>query len=248
MISGIYCILNKRDGKVYVGSSFDVEHRWCAHLHKLRSGKHENRYLQNAWWKHGESSFEFVLLDEVPTHDLIKEEQIWLDRWHTFDRLIGYNICPKADSHLGMKMSDEVRQQMSEFRRGAGAVWFGKHLPEDFKQKLHDHNVGENNPRAQLSWDKVKEMRRLWANGTTCIQLAEQFGVTKSCVNNVVSGSAWKDPTYVPVKKRICMVANDVRIQIRLAVREGRSQQEVADQFGLSQQSVSNIVREDNGG
>ena len=57
-ISGIYIIRNLINGNVYIGSAVRIDSRKRQHLHKLRSGKHENGHLQKAWNKYGEDSFE----------------------------------------------------------------------------------------------------------------------------------------------------------------------------------------------
>ena len=49
---GIYKILNKIDGKFYLGSSKDIEHRWIDHIRELRKNNHHNDYLQHAWNKY----------------------------------------------------------------------------------------------------------------------------------------------------------------------------------------------------
>jgi len=45
-ISGIYKIINKIDGKYYVGSSQDINKRWNSHLNKLNKNNHINIHLQ----------------------------------------------------------------------------------------------------------------------------------------------------------------------------------------------------------
>lgn len=40
-ISGVYAI-QSADGRLYIGSSVDVEKRWIEHRSRLRHGKHDN--------------------------------------------------------------------------------------------------------------------------------------------------------------------------------------------------------------
>jgi group I intron endonuclease len=51
MVAGVYWILNLVNGKVYIGSSVDVENRLQNHKKDLIAGKHRNPYLQRAWNK-----------------------------------------------------------------------------------------------------------------------------------------------------------------------------------------------------
>lgn len=46
--------------------------------------------------------------------------------------------------------------------------------------------------RCKLSWDKVDQIRALRLEGKSMQALADQFGVTKCAIINIVSGKAWK--------------------------------------------------------
>lgn len=80
--SGIYKIINKLNGKYYVGSSNDIDGtygRWYEHINNLNSNRHENQHLQRAWNKYGQHSFEFVVVKRLPIQNLLDEEQSYLD-------------------------------------------------------------------------------------------------------------------------------------------------------------------------
>ena len=55
---GIYRIKNLINGKLYIGQTLDrfIERYWN-HLWKLNNHSHDNRHLQSAWDKYGESGF-----------------------------------------------------------------------------------------------------------------------------------------------------------------------------------------------
>lgn len=97
-LSGIYQIRCVPTGKIYVGSAVDLRERWRHHVGALRRGTHGNRYLQLAWNEHGEESFEFSVLENVQTNDLLTSEQVWIAKSRCTDRKIGYNICGVAES------------------------------------------------------------------------------------------------------------------------------------------------------
>lgn len=52
--------------------------------------------------------------------------------------------------------------------------------------------IGEQNGRAKLTEEDVREIRALAASGIPHRHLAEQFGVTKPCINDVVYRKNWK--------------------------------------------------------
>lgn len=79
MARGIYKIINAVNNKFYVGSAVNFEKRKTRHIWRLRRGDHVNKHLQSAWNKYGESSFVFVLIQEVPeSEDLLAAENVWL--------------------------------------------------------------------------------------------------------------------------------------------------------------------------
>ena len=55
MNSGIYKILNKINGKFYIGSAVNFKRRFARHKRLLNINCHPNEYLQNAWNKYWES-------------------------------------------------------------------------------------------------------------------------------------------------------------------------------------------------
>ncbi len=76
MKSGIYRILNAKNGKFYIGSSTNCRRRFNQHKSALRKGKHDNIYLQRAWAKYSEESFIFEILEL--TEDLQNREDFYL--------------------------------------------------------------------------------------------------------------------------------------------------------------------------
>ena len=57
MKSGIYKILNKSNGKCYIGSSCNLNKRKYQHFNSLMKNKHYNLYLQKSFNKYGKDNF-----------------------------------------------------------------------------------------------------------------------------------------------------------------------------------------------
>lgn len=78
-IGGIYAIVNRANGKRYIGSTCNFVNREATHWAELKGGYHGNPYLQKSVNKHGIDSFDFVPLQELPTDYLMPTEQQYMD-------------------------------------------------------------------------------------------------------------------------------------------------------------------------
>jgi group I intron endonuclease len=126
--SGIYQIVNKVNGKVYVGSAVNINERWYEHRRTLNKGTHANVYLQRSWCEHGADAFVFEIVEIVAdAQDLIAREQFWLDRQCVVSH--GYNICRIAGSTLGKAHSEETKNKIS-------TALTGKSLPSETRAKI----------------------------------------------------------------------------------------------------------------
>lgn len=126
-ISGVYQILNKLDGKFYIGSAVNFNKRWNLHKYKLNKNKHDNKHLQAAWNKYGEGAFEFCILECCEKDLLVAKEQFWLDWTKCCDREAGYNLSPTANSQLGVKRSDETKLKISKSKLGRKVIFSEEH-------------------------------------------------------------------------------------------------------------------------
>lgn len=113
-ITGIYRILNKVNGKCYIGSAVTVFGRLTQHKHQLRKGTHFNAHLQSAWVKYGEESFEFSLLEETKLDKdvILSRENFWIDHYRKINTGV-YNKRLEASTSIGVRFSEEIKQKLS---------------------------------------------------------------------------------------------------------------------------------------
>lgn len=118
---GIYCFLNKENNKRYIGGTTNLYNRTNQHIKGLRANRHENEYLQNAFNKYGEESFEFKVLEEYMNNKdldfknfLLFREQIYLDRFTT--KGVDYNMRPCAWDATGTSLSSKGRERIKKLR------------------------------------------------------------------------------------------------------------------------------------
>lgn len=153
--SGIYAIVNKVNGKRYVGSAKRLRYRFAEHVRLLQKGLHHSPTLQRAWEKYGPDAFEYVTLEIVDDLSiLVEREQHWIDISKCVGKC-GYNISPTAGSPLGVKHTEVARANMS---RGA----IGKKLSAEHRAKIAASNRG----RVTSEETKAKRMATRMAGGS----------------------------------------------------------------------------------
>ena len=159
MISGIYQIKNKVNGKIYIGSARDIVDRWKKHKYHLGRNIHGNRYLQRAWNKYGENNFEFTIVEKVTEESFLSEiEQKYLDKMKPYS-FVGYNMSHDATAPTrGTKRSEEVKKKISESKKG--------HIvTEETRRKLSEALKGEKSPNYGKHFVKSKETCRKISEG-----------------------------------------------------------------------------------
>ncbi|HPN38903.1 MAG TPA: GIY-YIG nuclease family protein [Melioribacteraceae bacterium] len=97
---GIYKIENKVNGKIYIGSSLNIQARFNRHKMSLSTGIEEVKELLNDYRKYGEENFEFSIVDLIKQDDnefrnykkeLKELEQMYLEELKPYGNK-GYNI------------------------------------------------------------------------------------------------------------------------------------------------------------
>lgn len=134
---GIYKIINVVNNKFYIGSAVNFSRRKARHFSELRNNKHNNRWLQASWNKHGEQAFIFVIVEEVADKfSLLDAENKWLKDHVGKDYC--YNIGVDATAPMlgfsGEKSPTWGRKRTT--RELTAQNWAGKRHSEESKQKI----------------------------------------------------------------------------------------------------------------
>lgn len=117
---GIYKILNKVNGKFYIGSSINIIKRWWEHRKRLRLGIHQNIHLQRAWNEYGEGSFVFEVyegLAELTDKEIAIREKELIELFFDNGKNC-YNISKETDrpdSSLNKKAVWQLNKETKEF-------------------------------------------------------------------------------------------------------------------------------------
>lgn len=115
--TGVYEIVNKINGKKYIGSAAQYDNeikaklgfyvRWYLHLTHLQGegSKHHCSYLQKAWTKYGHENFEFRIIEYCDSNFCLEREQYYLDLYWDTGNL--YNLCRYAGSNKDVERTEE---------------------------------------------------------------------------------------------------------------------------------------------
>lgn len=167
-LCGIYLIRNNISGLCYVGQSSDINRRWITHRHVLRRqserlseglylSKRPNRKLLNSWLKHGESAFEFSILELCAESNLTEKEIYWLSKLRNEPGVEIANFEGPVDNPMrGAKHSKETREKISAWsksfvrsethKRRIGEANRGKEISAATRQKISTNKTGKPAP------------------------------------------------------------------------------------------------------
>lgn len=109
IISGIYKITNKINGKVYIGKSKNIFERWKQHKRELNSKTHINKSLQEDWDIYGEDNLIFKIIENINgKEELAKAEQKWINYYNSNNLKIGYNIATAHNEKKKQKINKKT--------------------------------------------------------------------------------------------------------------------------------------------
>lgn len=191
--TGVYQILSKVDGKIYIGSAgVSFKKRWRQHVTSLRAGKHVNVLLQRAWDKHGEENFDFQVLEECPPSECVSVEQTYLDKYEAYSPEKGYNLNPTAGSMLGYVHTEASRIKMSISAKLASA-----RDPSLAEKRLERIKQYYSDPQARK---KVSDRVREYMKRPDVIERSRAAGVLrfKDPASRLAHGQAIKAATSSP--------------------------------------------------
>lgn len=176
-ISGIYKIVNKVNGKYYVGKTKNLDGRWRQHKWSLSKGIHHSYKLQDDYNLYGIECFEFEVIDYVDAAELLSVEQKYLDECsNNVDS--NYNVTYSSEI---VKMTDEIKKKLS---RAAIKRMTDPNMRKRISEKMKGRVVSEETRRKQ-SLSQLRRKKRLqresWINGS----MTQEH---KNKISNSVSG------------------------------------------------------------
>lgn len=109
---GIYHIKNIITGKVYIGSSVDIQSRIKTHRFSLKKNKHHSVKLQRSYNKYGKNNFLFEIIELCDKNDLEIKEKEWINYFNSYYN--GYNTTDQVNAPWrGKKQPLEVKNKQN---------------------------------------------------------------------------------------------------------------------------------------
>ena len=151
-ISGIYCIKNLVDEKVYIGQSVNLHKRLDDHKSDLKHNRHHNTYLQHAYNKYGAENFDFNIIHECSIEELDLLEIYYIcEVYHSQDRDCGYNR--ESGGNFKKTVSEETKLKISK----AGKKRFEN--PEEIEKNRKRILKRFENPSEHERMSKIQKKR-----------------------------------------------------------------------------------------
>lgn len=157
----IYKIINKENGKFYIGSTINLEKRKKRHFDDLHNRKHHCIFLQRAYDKYGVKAFEFypkeVSINDEKQLRVLEERYIgycWNSGklYNTSKKgsggdLISYHpnneefrkLQSKLAKERYTNLSKEDKEKYSEKMKGVGNPNYGNHWTEEMRKKMSNY-------------------------------------------------------------------------------------------------------------
>lgn len=163
-VCGIYGVEDVKTGNIYVGRTGDIAKRWSNHSSLMKSGFHDYEELQKAYDEECKR-IKYTILEEC-TEEMLKErEDFWIKYIEKIDGWTVINKQKHGGNHGGSKVKDTSNMCRAQ--------------------------TGQKNGNCRLSVGDVKMIKILLKKGCSQTELAKQYNVSPTHINNIKTGKRW---------------------------------------------------------
>jgi group I intron endonuclease len=211
---GIYSITCGETGKFYIGSSVNIRERIGQHIYRLKKNTHSNPILQ-AIWNDDPLRLVFDCVEIVESKEksmILQAEQRHLDKAGVGSNRMCMNVLITANSHLGLKRSEETKRKLREANLGRKAspetrlkqrlAKLGKKQSPEFIAKRTAGQKGRkiNRPKGiwqpklrKFSSEQIVEMRKLKEDGYSYTQISKMCNVSHGGLQKIINRVTYGD-------------------------------------------------------
>lgn len=217
--TGIYKILCKISGNFYIGSSsVSIEGRWRTHVWYLKRNKHHSPALQNAWNKHGEMNFEFIILEKCDPDSCIEREQYYINNLNP-----EYNCSKFAGSTRGIPATEKQRETARKVHKGNKYNLGRKQSRELVERRLLSRKLsGKNKPMLNKKHsEETKRKFSLARNGVKRNRNLNYKRTPVECLNLQVCFLSISDAVfYIKNEYNIILYNSNIHMNINGTIKQ----------------------------
>lgn len=214
---GIYKVTNKINGKIYVGKSIDIKNRWSRHI--------SESLVSEKLWK---ENYRHI---RTPFHSAIRKYGEENFNWEVIEE------CPRD------QLNDREKYWIKELFSNDRNVGYNVTMGGDG----YSCGGGENAPGCKISLEESQLIKQKLKERWTYKQIQElvpQISISAMCSINY--GETWFDekesyPISINNGHRIWSDKEAMAIKNRYS--QGDTINDLAIEFGVSQETISNLVR-----
>ena len=137
----VYKILNNSNGRYYIGGSVNFKKRKAQHLSSLRNNTHHCSDLQKEFNYYGESSFDFIEIEESESYKDCEQKHIDNSNWDFIYNQSKHSTCGDLISYhkdrdlICAKISKSVKENISKLSKEERSNIWGKKGSENHNWK-----------------------------------------------------------------------------------------------------------------
>lgn len=258
----IYKITNKVNQKIYVGKTNDPERRKREHFSKTNLRNEPNKILYRAMEKYSRENFIFEIIEECSEEKWEDREKYWISY---FNSLIpnGYNMIDGGSEpphYLGEKSAiaklkdSEVKEIQQLLLNNNFNELSNKEIAEKYNistDQIERINLGKRGFNDRLKYPLRKYSKKEYAEDIrkllnswkySCQEIANMYGVSKSCIKEINRGkNHFKKDTVYPIKPVGVSGSKEQYLQAYLLLKEKYPVVEIIKRTNLKHKAIQSI-------
>lgn len=164
----VYCYKNIINNKCYIGKTNNISKRKSAHIRKAFIENSQLPFYRSLR-KYGKDKFEFSILDEFDSEDIIFElEKFYIKAYKSNKLDYGYNLTDGGEGSSGTCHNEN-------------------------QKKSNNLKIGSNNGNSKLTEELAKTIFDDYSSGKySILELSIKYCVAHITIERLLSGKSWK--------------------------------------------------------